>query len=76
MFRIKREVEKQSAVYKVILPEDLDEDRRRLVTRDLFTTDFKYWGMTLEQIEKELPTLIKHYDMISAWDRVWLGLKR
>jgi len=32
--------------------------------------------MTLEQIESELPTLIKHYDMISTWDRVWLGLQR
>lgn len=76
MLRIQKEVEKRSAVYKVVLPDYLDEDRRRLVTRDLFTTDYKYWGMTLEQIENELPTLIKHYDMISTWDRVWLGLQR
>jgi hypothetical protein len=76
MLRIQKEVEKRSAVYKIVLPDDLDEDRRRLITRDLFITDYKYFGMTLEQLENELPTLIKQYDMISPWDRVWLGLQR
>ena len=73
--RIQEALENSSAVYKIELPEDLDADRRRLVRRDLFCKDYKYFGMTKATLESELPTLIKHYDLISTWDRVWLGLK-
>jgi hypothetical protein len=74
--RIQRNMEERSAVYKIKLPEDLDIDRRRLVTRDLFFKEYKYYYMKLSELESELPSLIKQYDMISPWDRVWLGLKQ
>jgi hypothetical protein len=73
--RAQRALEERSAVYKIKLPDDLDDDRKRLINRDLFYKDLQYYNMTLEQLENALPSLINHYEVIRSWDRVWLGLK-
>jgi predicted transposase YbfD/YdcC len=73
--RAQRALEERSAVYKIKLPDDLDDDRKRLINRDLFYKDLQYYHMTLEQLENALPSLINHYEVIRSWDRVWLGLK-
>ena len=73
--RAQRALEEKSAVFKIKLPDYLDDDRKRLINRDLFFKDLQYYSMSLEQLENALPDLIKHYETIHSWDRVWLGLK-
>jgi hypothetical protein len=73
--RMLKALEERSAVYKIKLPDYLDDDRKRLINRDLFYQDLQYYHMTLEQLENALPDLIKHYETIHSWDRVWLSLK-
>ena len=72
---MQKELEQKSAVYKIKLPDDLDSDRKRLIMRDLFFKELRYYNMPLEKLELELPSLINHYEIIHSWDRVWLSLK-